>query len=197
MIALKISLLLGAALVACVYFNDGIAQTFSNNESENAYYPISARQQLVVDLLRQEIKENPEFSEYAEAINEQLNQASEDDLAGPECYKYTPLLVEAVNSKDKFIDFFYIQGNFKYTFDTPQNILKTFTFYEWYENDELEMLVPYVDIKENNTEKNLRNMDAINYIVDNYCKPLNQILDQNSSRSIPQLLQILRQYFSK
>ncbi|MBQ8464527.1 MAG: hypothetical protein IJ545_00795 [Alphaproteobacteria bacterium] len=197
--ALKISLIFGLLIIGGTYFNNSIAQTFGDAEN-NEMPPISVRQQLIVDLLKKEIKSNPDFLQSANAIQENLDAASIDDEIGPNCYKYSPLLVEAVNSKTSFIDFFYIQGNFKYSFkqmDNTKPIITAFNFYEWYDNGSLEGILSSVNIYGSGIEKNIENEEAVNYILDNYCKPLNQILDQNPNRPISQLLEILRQYFSK
>ena len=81
--------------------------------------------------------------------------------------------------------------------DNTKPIITAFNFYEWYDNGSLEGILSSVNIYGSGIEKNIENEEAVNYILDNYCKPLNQILDQNPNRPISQLLEILRQYFSK
>jgi len=196
--ALKISLLLGVALVAGVCFNDSIAQTFSNSESENDYSSISARQQLVVDLLRQEIRENKALTGDAANIDYELKFASSQDQIATDCYRYTPLLVNIIDRGKSFISYYNLQGNFGYTFENKDKTSINFNFYQRFnENGNFDKQVPSVTFRKGNNSKEIEGREAVNYITNNYCQPLNQILDQNSNQPIPQLLQILKQHFSK
>ena len=194
--ALKIFSTFTAVILMSSVFSNGIAQTFGDSKNAEETY-ISPRQKLIIELLKAEMKTNTELKGYADAINEELNNASEYDYIDTDCYKYTPLLVDAVNSKAKFINFFYIQGNFKYSFEIDSSRTEAFNFYEWYEDNKLIGLLPSVSINGNGIAKNFEDEKATDYISKNYCQPLNRILDQNKNLSIPQLLSILRQRFSK
>lgn len=196
--ALKICSILTAAVIASSAFSSSIAQTFSSQgKNENN---ISPRQKLVIELLRAEIKDNPEFKGFEQEINTQLDSASQrDSVNNGECYKFMPLLVEAVNSNAKFIKLFDIPGRVLYEFRETKNnekVTKLFSFYERYEDNEFLDLISIVDI-EGRTNNNMDFEESANYIINNYCKPLNKILDQNNDMPVPQLLDVLRQRFTK
>lgn len=194
--ALKISLVLGLILAVGTYFNNSIAQTFGHNESEMP--TISSRQKLTVDLLKLEIANNEDFTEDKANINYELDFASKEDEISSNCYKYTPLLINAINSNEKRVTYYNLQGNFGYTFENANKNSINFNFYEYYnDNGTFDKLITSITIQKDGINYQIDGPKAIDYIVDNYCKPLNQILDQNSNRPIPQLLEILKQRFSK
>ena len=91
---LKVCLVLAVMAVMPFMFSDSIAQTFAGAESQ-PQVKISPRQKLVIELLKQELKTNKELSEDATSINEAIDESYGDDEIGPDCYTYTPLLVEA------------------------------------------------------------------------------------------------------
>lgn len=196
--ALKISLILGLLIATGAYFNDGIAQTFGGTQAEKQ---ISPRLNLIRTLLLKEITDNKAFSQDAEAMRATLRDASEDDSIGGNCYKYIPLLVEAVNSNALLSTYYNVQGNFGYSFVIVENnkpkIIK-FNFYEVRDDaGNISGISPSVNVRQYNSVQEVSGLQAQTYINNNYCKPLNQILDQNSNLQISQLLGILKQRFSK
>lgn len=191
------TLIIASVIMAfSIFFNDSIAQMLSSNTAEETLPP---RQQLVVNLLKQEITQNKAFAKDKDAILETLSYASREDAIGDQCYKYSPLLVNALNSNATFVNFFDIQGNYKYAFKknsaTKDEI--DFSFYEWYDEGEFVGTMSSVSLHEGRYIHELENKDAIDYITENYCDPLNQALDQNKNLTEPQLLAVLRQIFSK
>lgn len=181
---------------------NSIAQTLSSDENGSGYkVTIGPKQKLILELLKQQLKDDKEFGKDADAIVEALDESRGDDEIGPECYTYTPLLIESLSENAKFESFFNIQGNFRYSFSSnngEQDILKTYNFYKHYLDDSDVMgITPMVAIKENGFERVINNPDASIYVYNNYCEPLNAILDQNKNLPVPQLLGILKQRFSK
>jgi len=193
---LKVCLVLAVTVGVLFAIKGSIAQTFGNSKEKE--YNTTSTQKIIVELLRQEIKENSAFIKDADNINYELNFASERDAVAPECFKYTPLLVDAVNAKMTFSSYVNIQGNFGYTFEGEDKTSVNFNFYE--QNDEegnFSELVTTVSIQKSSLNRELNGDEAVKYINDNYCEPLNTILDQNKNLPIPQLLKILKQHFSK
>lgn len=188
---LKIGLILVIVAIMPLAFNS-IAQITPK---------ISRNQGIVRDLLKLEIKNNKAFNQDAEAINYVLDEASISDAIGPDCFKYTPLLLNAINSNELLASYYNIQGNFGYSFVKIENskpVLITYNFYESYNNDgDFSGLIPSVTIRNYDSQQNMESVAATDYIVHNYCEPLNAILNQNQNLPIPQLLGILKQRFSK
>ena len=196
--ALKISLILGLLIATGAYFNEGIAQTFGESQAEKQ---ISPRLNVIRTLLLKEITDNKAFSQDAEALRIALRDASEDDSIGGNCYKYIPLLVEAVNSNALLSIYYNFQGNFGYSFAIAENNkpkIVNFNFYEVRDAEgNLTGMSPSVTVRQYNSIQEISGQQAQTYINDNFCKPLNQILDQNPNGQISQLLGILKQRFSR
>ncbi len=196
--AYKIFLIVSLVVAATASFNSVTAQTLNDDVQSN----INPKQQLIVNILKQEIQSNKSFADDADAIKAALSYASMYDMVAPDdCYKYTPLLVNALNSNALLSNYYNIQGNYGYSFITVENNKPVVTTYNFYENtDEAgnpRGLSPSVTIRKYNALQKLESAQAEDYIKNNFCVPLNQILDQNGNLPIPQLLNILHQRFSR
>ena len=157
---------------------------------------------MIVNLLKQEIQSNKAFAKKAESIQYELNNASENDIIAKDCYKYTPLLVNALNRNELFLDYYNIQGNFGYSFKRIGNNQSETTLYNFIEKHNMDTglfieTIPSVAIYGENSTQELGGDEAKEYIQNNFCTPLNQILEQNGNLPIPQLLNILSKRFSR
>lgn len=182
-------------VLSVVLFNNVSAQTFSESSQ------VSPLQKKVIDLLKQEVIEDRAFAEDAESLSFLLNDVSAQDAISQDCFEYTPLLVNALDTNKVFISYYNIQGNFGYSFaeiEDGKPVVISFNFYEGAvaDNGNSFTLVPSVKIRKHNFQRELENAEAKNYIVNNYCKPLNDLLSKNAHLQNSQLLPILKQSFS-
>lgn len=198
--ALKKILFLGLIVIATASFNNVIAQTF-NNENIQAQSAIGPRYKLILDLLKEEVKTNKAFYQYAQKINEDIEQTLEFGEGNDDCSDYVPLLMEGLKQNAKLAEYYYVQGVYGYKFDISENnkiLSVTYNFQSVFdENGTFTKELYNIDIVGDNTQQKLESAQAENYIKNNFCVPLNQILDQNRNLSIPQLLNVLKNRFSR
>lgn len=173
----------------------GIAQTFSGQESY-----VGEREKLIVELLKEETKNNPAFSEFAGEINEDLDATLEYGQGDEPCSSYAPLLIEGLESGTKLSEYYTIKGIYGYTFEKERNMSPVsigYNFNDIFNSDGTFIKEEYrVVITQNNIKKELQGEEAASYVEDNFCKPLNKILEENKNMPVDQLLTILKREFS-
>ncbi|MBR1605517.1 MAG: hypothetical protein IJ660_05380 [Alphaproteobacteria bacterium] len=193
---LKISALVGLLSGAAVFYHTSNAQILQSQ--------VPPRTALIKNLLLQELSQNPLMAEDRESLKYALENSNEADLIGPDCPKYAPMLVHAVNQNALFDNYYNIQGNFGYKFAFAVNgrpQLINYNFYSLYDTsaDEEKFLGTQTTIKisQDKMLKTLENNQALAYIMENICTPLNKFLDQNSNEAPTTLLSKMKMYFTK
>ena len=182
----------------------GIAVFYHSSNAQILQTRTVSRVDLIKNLLLQEVSQNPLMAENLESIKYAIENTDETNLIGPNCPKYAPMLVHAVNQNALFDNYYNIQGNFGYKFafavnNRPQLI--NYNFYSMYNTNSEESkfvgIKTTVAITQSRTVKQMENDQALAYIMDNICTPLNQFLDKNGNEPPASLLNKMKTYFTK
>lgn len=171
----------------------------TNAQFENS--TLSPRINQIKQLLKQEIASNSLFADNKDALDYTLNNSDDNDLIATDCPKYAGLLYYSMNTNALFVNYYNIQGNFGYEYSFVENnkpTLISLNFYEMYDdNGNFQGLTPSVKLINYNQIRTLEDGEAIDYITTNICQPLNRFLDTNGNAPSPDVLNKMKQYFTK
>lgn len=186
--------------IALVALSVGGIAFYQSSHAQQMQPQTTSNVALIKTLLSLEINENPLYADNRESIQYTLDNSGEEDLVGPDCPMYAPMLVHAVNQNALFDTYYNIQGNFGYKFAFVENDkpkLVNYNFYDQMGEGGSSGKLITITVAQARSLNNMEGTPALKYIVDDICTPLNRFLAQNAGAAPADILAKMRLYFTK